>query len=114
MPLKSFSEVQSFLSKVVAESNLVNEMPLSPHKDFWNHLTYDQFVTGNMPNLKIPIRILVKGDSASSNLILSLKAEGPLFNRETGKPGPMPPKGPMFTSEQIEELAGWIDAGCPE
>lgn len=114
MSLLSFKEVKDFLTQITAQTRVARDLPDSPHKDFWNNLTYEQFTEGNMPNLKIPVKILVKGDASTSNLIMSLKGEGPMFNPQSGKPGPMPPKGPMFTPEQIQELADWIDAGCPQ
>ena len=59
--------------------------------------------------------ILVKGDSAGSNLILALRGQGPLFNPDDGPFGQMPADGPpFFTEEQIKEIADWIDAGAPE
>lgn len=62
-----------------------------------------------------PIPILVKGNSAKSNLILSLQGKGPLFDPATGAFGQMPANGPpMFTPEEIKANAEWIDHGCPK
>ena len=47
-----------------------------------------------------PVPILVKGDSAHSNLILALRGQGPLFDPTNGSIGQMPANGPpMFTDD---------------
>jgi hypothetical protein len=114
MALLSFGAVQAFLTKVMDDNHEMGTMARAPHRDFWNSLTYEEFTEGLMPHLKIPLPILVKGNSAASNLILSLRGEGPLFDPKTGKIGPMPLHGTRFTEVQIRELANWIDAGCPK
>lgn len=93
----------------------------APHKDFWATLSYPDFVTGPVPNVSDPVTgdpmpILVKGDSAKSNLILALRgAKGTVFDPDTGAFGQMPANGPpFFTDDQINSIAAWIDAGCPQ
>jgi hypothetical protein len=92
----------------------------APHKAFWATMPYDDFVNGAVPGVQDPntggpLPILVKGNSAKSNLILSLQGNGPLFDPNTGAFGQMPANGPpMFTGDQIQQIADWIDAGCPE
>lgn len=129
-PLKSFAEVQALLS--------ANSGPAAsaPHQLFWEALTYEQFVSGNVPDHSggvyggppsitnppfkanppskgnPPVKILVKGHSDQSNIILALSGlppfDGSVFNQ-------MPDNAPhYFTQDQINQLAGWIDAGCPE
>jgi hypothetical protein len=80
---------------------------LTPHRDLWNSLWYDDFV--NMPNIGSPI--LTKSNSATSNLILALGGQVPfdglLFER-------MPADGPPFlTDDRIAPIAGmdrrWMD-----
>jgi hypothetical protein len=120
MPLTSFSAVQNFIAQVLTTNGEAAGAAVSPHKDFWSKLTYDQFVNGNVPGVNDPatgnpIPILVKGDSANSNLILSLLGKGPLFDPNNGAFGQMPANGPpMFTPDQVKQLADWIDAGCPK
>jgi hypothetical protein len=118
-PLNTFADVQQFITKVLTDNGEIGGVPGSPHQAFWNTLTYQQFTTGNVPGVKDdagqPLPILVKGDSAHSNLILSLRGQGPLFDPTTGSIGQMPANGPpMFTDDQIDSIAGWIDAGCPQ
>jgi hypothetical protein len=120
MALNSFSDVQQFITKVLSDNGEMGDVPGSPHKAFWNTSTYDQFVDGAVPGVTDPttgqpISILIKGDSAHSNLILSLQGKGPLFDPTTGSFGQMPANGPpMFTDDQIKSIANWIDVGCPK
>jgi hypothetical protein len=110
--------VQQFITKVLTDNAEAGGVAASPHKAFWSALTYAQFVNGNVPGVTDdagqPIPILVKGNSAGSNLILSLQGKGPLFDTNTGSIGQMPANGPpMFTVDQVNSIAAWIDAGCP-
>lgn len=117
-PLNSFAAVQQFMTQIVTQNNETAELQGSPHKAFWSTMTYDQFTTGNIPNVSDPntgnpIPILVKGHSVQSNLIMALQGTGPIFG-PTGPFDQMPPKGPKFTTDQINSIAAWIDAGCPK
>ena len=118
-PLNSFADVQNFFNKVLTDNGEIGGVPASPHNAFWKTLNYQQFVTGNVPgnvtdDAGQPIPILVKGNSAVSNLILALQGKGPLFGPQ-GSIGQMPANGPpMFTDDQIKSIANWIDAGCPQ
>jgi hypothetical protein len=117
-PLNSFADVQQFLTQVVADNNEVLQLQNAPHKAFWNTLTFDQFVNGNIPHVRNPdtgdpIPILVKGKSDQSNIIMALSGTGPIFGPD-GPVGQMPPRGTKFTADQIASIANWIDAGCPE
>jgi hypothetical protein len=121
MPLNSFAEVQDFITNVMEQNKKEGAPPpKSPHKAFWSSLTYEQFTHGNVPGVidpetKLPLSILIKGDSAKSNLILALKGQGALFDPNSGAFGQMPANGQAkFTDNQIQQLAEWIDAGCPE
>ena len=121
MKLNSFAEVQAFIEEVMEQNKKEDAPPpKSARKAFWSSLSYEQFTTGNIPSVldpttKLPIPLLVKGDSANSNLILLLRGQGPLFDPNHGAFGRMPANGPpFFTDDQIQQLADWIDAGCPE
>jgi hypothetical protein len=116
-PLNSFAAVQQFMTQVVTQNNETGELQTSPHKAFWTAMTYDQFTTGNIPNVLDPagnpMPVLIKRNSAQSNLIMALQGTGPIFG-PTGPYDPMPPTGPKFTPDQIKSIANWIDAGCPK
>lgn len=106
--LNSYKDVQAFFNDFIAANQVSIED--SPHGAFWNDLTYDQFVNGNVPS-RPGVKILVSANAADSNLIKILK--GPLtvgaqsFRR-------MPGGGPVYmTDEMIATLADWIDRGCP-
>lgn len=108
MAISSYAELQQFITNILKENG--NHPEDAPHGSFWDNLSYEQFVTGNVPGVG-PYPILIKGNSAQSNIILALKGEPPfdgsVFNQ-------MPADGPpYFTDEQIQEIADWIDAGCP-
>jgi hypothetical protein len=117
--LKTYKDIQKFIIDVMAANGL--SAAHAPHKDFWATLSYDDFVTGPVPgvadpNTGAPMPILVKGDSSKSNLILALRgAKGTPFDPDTGAFGQMPANGPpFFTDDQINSIAAWIDAGCPQ
>ena len=60
------------------------------------------------------MQILVVGDSKSSNIIQALQGTG-LFDPNTGSVSADASLGPTyFTSDQIAEIAAWIDNGCPQ
>lgn len=115
MALKSFAEVQNLITQVLTQNGEMGGVGNSPHRAFWSDLTYTQFTTGNVPGVNPGVPILVVGNSASSNIIQALQGVGPLFNNNTGTYGQMPANGPpYFTAAQIADIAGWIDAGCPQ
>jgi hypothetical protein len=111
-PLQSFADVQQLLNDFVSQGIPIGD---APHVDFWNNLTYDQFTTGNVPGVTSPqaFKILVVGNSGSSNIILALRGSGPFFG-PGNDPGPMPPppSAPM-PSPDIDRIADWIDRKCP-
>jgi hypothetical protein len=102
----------SFFSKIAAGP---------PHGEFWNTLSYTDFVNGSVPGVfypqsTTPISILCKGNGAQSNIIYALSGTpGTLWdpNNPAGF-GQMPQGGPYFSTEQIQELSDWITKGCPE
>lgn len=118
-PLNSFADVQQFISQILTQNNEQGGVNFSPHKAFWNALSYDQFVNGNVPHVSDPttgnpMPVLVKGNSAQSNLILALQGSGPIFG-PGGTIERMPGNGPpFFTADQINSIAAWIDNGCPQ
>jgi len=121
MALENYKAVQNFITEVMEENKVEGAAPpKSPHKAFWASLSYQDFTTGNVPGVKDPatgnpITILTVGNAETSNLILALRGEGPLFDPNKGAFGRMPANSQApFTDEQINELAAWINNGCPE
>jgi hypothetical protein len=108
--LNSFKAVQDFLNEVITQNG--TGIGSAWHGAFWT--TYTEFTTGNVPHVSPLVRILIPGNSAQSNIIMALRGEGPLFG-SNGKYGQMPADGtPFFTPDQVNAIAAWIDAGCPE
>jgi hypothetical protein len=118
-PLNSFQEVRQLLDDFVQ----TNHVPISsaPHRGFWN-LDYDQFVNGNVPGVidpgtGLPLKVLIRRNSANSNIILALRGEGPLFDPDNGSIGRMPlmPFGQevFMHKDDIDRIASWIDRDCP-
>jgi hypothetical protein len=118
--IDSYPQLQAFITNVLTQNNELNGVANSPHLSFWTTMTYQQFTTGNVPHVvdsaNKPMPILVVGNSAKSNLILSLRgAANTDFDSQNGSIGQMPANGPpMFTDAQINEIASWIDRGCPQ
>jgi len=117
--LNHYAEVQQFIASILTSNGQSWEG--APHKNFWETLSYNDFVNGNVPHVKdpdtgSPMPILIKGNSAQSNLILALRgAPGTAFDPGSGAIGQMPANGPpFFTDDQISSIADWIDRGCPQ
>jgi hypothetical protein len=117
-PLSSFNDVKNLLNTFVQQNNV--PIGLAPHADFWNTLSYQQFTTGNIPNVtdpttQMPMRILIPGNSADSNLINALRGTpGTVFDPNNGAIGRMPPSGPFMADQDIDRIANWIDRNCPQ
>ena len=112
MALTSFAQVQAFIAQVLTTNG--EDASGAPHGNFWSTttgLTYEQFTKGNVPGVN-SVPILVVGDSKNSNIIQALLGTGLFAN---GSYPRMPAFGPTyFTSDQIAEIAAWIDNGCPQ
>ena len=112
----------TYLDGILQRNNEMNGVATSPHKNFWETLTYQQFTTGNVPGVVFgptpPYPILVVGDAAHSNFVLALEGVGPLFDNNTGAFGEMPananpPAIPFLTADEIQPIIDWINNGCP-
>lgn len=115
--LTSFAQVQAFFNDFIKTNKI--QIEGAPHADFWNNINtddgfttaYDSFINGNVPNVQDglgnPVKILVVGNSAASNVIMALKGTLAGFAR-------MPRGGPYMSNDEIGQLAGWIDNKCPQ
>jgi hypothetical protein len=111
----SFNDLKTLIDSILSQNGQTADVKDAPHGAFWNNLTYQKFVQGNVPGVNPAVPILVAGNSAQSNIILALRGTGPLFDPNTGTFGQMPADGPpFFTQANIDDIAAWIDAGCPE
>jgi hypothetical protein len=118
MAINSYAQLGPYIDSILSANG---DLPIGPpHKNFWT-LTYQEFTTGNVPNVVDPIthqpmKILVVGNSSASNLIQALEGKaGSLFdpNNPNGI-GQMPRFGTPWTATQIKPIADWIDANCPQ
>jgi len=66
--------------------------------------------------LPILNKINGKYDGPSSNLVMALNGDSPLFTMsDPNAPiGQMPYNGPYMSADQIGEISAWITAQCPE
>lgn len=116
-PVRNYAEAQSLLNDYVRQNNI--PIQFSPHRAFWNTMTYQQFTEGDIPGVSDPgsgkpLKVLVSKDSAHSNIIMALRGTaGTIFDPVNGSIGRMPPTGPFMSEEDINRLAAWIDSGCP-
>ncbi|OBF36084.1 hypothetical protein A5724_14060 [Mycobacterium sp. ACS1612] len=107
MVINTFREVVDILDAAV---NGPETVVGPPHHAFWRGVTRDEFVT--MKLLGHPI--LVSGDGAHSNLILSLKGEPP-FGSGPGAEFPRMPVGfDPVPDDSIRAIEQWINDGCPD
>jgi len=108
--INNFKDVQDLLNAFVSNHTIpINQ---SPHGEFWN-TSYNNFVTGTVPNIGLPI--LTKGDAANSTIIKILK--GPLkggYPRMPYNSGPLP-LDDLFPLQDsvISVLSKWIQDSCP-
>lgn len=113
MAIKNYSDLQTALNTFVA--NVGVTPGLAPHHAFWNSLSYEQFITGDVPGVS-GFKILIVGNAAKSNIIMALSGtQNSPFDPSTGAIGQMPQPSPPYSGQQslIDDITGWINAGCP-
>lgn len=108
----NYADVQAGLTAFVNQAGV--NISGAPHGAFWEGMTYNEFITGNIPNVSSggPWKILVCGDSKNSNIIQILQGVGKAKQRFGQMPRPRPPYDPE-QADTITALAAWIDAKCP-
>ena len=114
--LNSYAAVQALLDDFIKNNNV--PIGATPYGAFWNKMDYKEFVQGNIPAIADPagkpLKVLVVGNSRQSNIIMALRGtQGSLFDPVEGTIGRLPPTGPFMHTEDIDRIAKWIDAGCP-
>lgn len=116
--IDSYADVQNVLAALVS----ANQLPIgqAPHQAFFQTLSYDEFVNGNVPNVA-GFKILEIGNSQQSNIIQALSGTpNSPFDPNSGSIGQMPQPNPPYNantpaqSDVITALAAWIDKGCPQ
>src|SRR5271166_2598217 len=76
-PIQSYAELQMYMNNLITLYG--THFDPRYHLAFWNTLTYEQFTTGDVPNISPPVRILEIGNGAGSNIVQALQGVGPLF-----------------------------------
>jgi len=104
--ITSYSDFKTYIDKILNDNN--NNINGAPHGAFWDNMTEEQFLTGNVPGIPNAVRICIPGNGKGSNIVQALQGVG-LF---TGTPYPqMPADGPpYFTAAQIQPIIDWIDS----
>ncbi len=113
MAIKNYSDLQTALNTFVTNAKVASD--LAPHQAFWNNLSYQQFITGDIPGMS-GFKILVVGNAAESNIIMALSGtQNSPFDPSTGTIGQMPQPSPPYPDQQslIDDITAWINAGCP-
>jgi hypothetical protein len=112
----TYAEVVACLSDFDAQRVPPVEIESAPHKAFWNSLTEQEFLTGNVPRVTDdngdPMRICIPGDGENSPLVQSLRGTpGTIFDPVNGSFGRMPADGgPYMDDESIQAISDWITA----
>jgi hypothetical protein len=105
-PINTWADVMAFFNNCVVQTAIGS----SPHGEWWEHYATDQenycfFTTGTLSIYGTNYKVCTPGDSANSMIIKILEGYA-------SPPGQMPAGGPFFTTDQIAQLATWIDNGC--
>lgn len=115
--INNYSDLQKLLNAFVAANSLTPG--LAPHAVFWNSMTYQEFITGEVPNVS-GFKILIPGDPENSNLIMALAGTpNSPFDPNTGEIGQMPQPNPPYNTaspqqaEVIAAISDWIARKCP-
>ncbi|MBD1386530.1 hypothetical protein IDJ75_14685 [Mucilaginibacter rigui] len=114
--INNYADLQNLLNTFVAANSL--SPGLAPHAVFWNNLTYDEFITQDVPGVS-GFRILVPGSPETSNIILALSGAPNTPFSPDGEIGQMPQPNAPYNAETpqqtdvIAALTDWIARGCP-
>ena len=109
--IQNYAQFQAYMNKMITIYD--TSITSAPHQAFWQSYTYQQFITGNVPHVAPPVKILEMRNGAASNIVQALQGVGPLFGPD-GDYGQMPADGTgPWTAAQIQPVIDWINAGCP-
>jgi len=106
----NFKDVVAILDKSVGGP----DADVASHGPFWRGVTRDRFVEMKVGGRKL----VILGDGANSNLVLSLKGAAP-FGSDLDDPpaGAVTPQMPAYLdpmpAQEISDIEQWINEGCP-
>jgi hypothetical protein len=109
--LNSYADVQNLLNNYVQSAGVT---PASaPHGTFWETLSYQDFITQQVPNLP-DVRICTPGTVGTSGIINALSGTGQFMPQGNEYPQ-MPFGNPPYPGQQdvIDSLSDWISRNCP-
>ncbi len=122
--INNYTDLQNVLSALVANNQL--QIGQAPHGAFWDGLSYEDFITGNVPHITNPVaphgpyKYVEPGNAANSTIFQALSgATGTVFDPSFGDFGQMPQPSapydstPPLQSDIIAALEVWINNGCP-
>jgi hypothetical protein len=113
-PLNNYAQVQAALDAFVQAAGVTPA--LAPHGVFWHSLTYQQFITQNVPGVTSGnYKILEVGNAAASNIMIVLTgmpANAPVLEDVGMMPQPNPPYNPEQATI-VAQLTDWINRNCP-
>lgn len=116
---KTFEQVVACLNEFNANRQPPVGIQFSPHRDFWNSMNEQEFLSGNVPGAfdddGAPVRICTPGNGENSAIVQSLRGTaGSMFDPDTGTFGRMPADdGPYMDEESIQAIANWISSRQP-
>jgi hypothetical protein len=108
--IMNFTDVIEILDKSVGGP----DADVASHGPFWRGVSRDTFVEMKVGGRKL----VILGDGANSNLVLSLKGQAP-FGSDLDDPpaGAVTPQMPAYLDpislDEISDIEQWINEGCP-
>ena len=114
MALKNYADVQNALNTFVNQAQVTPGQ--APHGAFWQSMSYQDFITKNVPgNVGGSWKIVVPGNADQSTIIQILCGYGEAFNSAGQMPQPSPPYASQTYGQfaLVCDLRDWINAGCP-
>lgn len=122
--INNYADLQAALTALVTNNDL--QIGQAPHRAFWESMSYEDFISGNVPGVSDPspphdpYKIVDPGNAANSTIYQALSgAAGTVFDPNTGDFGQMPQPSapynsvPPLQSDIIAALETWINDGCP-
>lgn len=123
-----YADILNYLTAIANKAN--NPIGNSPHGEWWSGLSYNDFLTGQVPNLGVPI--MDSSNPLQSNFYVILTNQNGLQNLgmpqmpagDSNPPGPFItdagytatlPDGTTISGQQIQaNIQSWLANGFPE
>ena len=111
--LDSYEEVQKLLSDFVSAAGV--NIARARHHAFWATMTYEDFITKDVPGVSPKFKILEVGKPEHSTIVQILEGKGMAADYFGQMPRPNPPYDSSAPSQEdvTAALSDWIKRGCP-